>query len=320
MANRFLIGNVKGKKGDQGIQGLQGIPGVSGIMSNANMVRGIGRDMMKILLGHGFEEMTTQSLINEALAETAFEIRHRMNNNDEIDGSRIPDPSGIMIGDYIDGLDLSGIAAPANGQAPVAWSDVYKNNRIIVSGLNYYKGGGDTENAKNHIVFTFADCIATGRINPTADNTGGYIASEIRQWLEGANGDGSGPFATGLKAALGGDFLYTIRKYEGNKDSPAWNNYTVFLLSEIEVYGKSIRGTDILSNGQRAVMPMIQLPIFQMSMEHIVKKLNGARYTSWLSSAYAANGHYFCYVSYNGVASNSGADIVTGLSPAFCVA
>ena len=306
MARKFLIGNVKGDQGDQGDQGPQGFPGPAGIALNADMVRGVGRNLFQVLN-------------TDTITQTMNEIRRRCNNNGEIDASGIPDFSGIMLGDYIDGLDLSGIVAPVSGQAPAAWSDVYKNNRLIVSGFNFYKRGGNTENVKNHIVFTFNDCIATGQINPTNDNTGGYAASAIRQWLEGENGDGSGPFATGLKAALGGDFLYTIRKYEGNKDVPAWKSYTVFLLSEIETYGKSIRGTDILSDGTRAVMPMIQLPIFQLSMEFIVKKRNGSRTISWLSSAYAAGGSYFCFVYNNGSANYGNANDVIGLSPAFCV-
>jgi hypothetical protein len=46
------------------------------------------------------------------------EIRRRCNNNGEINNTGIPDFKGIQIGDYIDGLDLSGIAAMPGGNAP----------------------------------------------------------------------------------------------------------------------------------------------------------------------------------------------------------
>jgi hypothetical protein len=172
--------------------------------THADMVDGMGRNILTLL---------GVSIISAAMTE----IRRRCNNNSEINSTGIPDFSIFEIGDYIDGLNLSGIAAPTSGTAPQAWNDTYKNNRIVVSGFNTFKNIGDTENTKNHIVFTFRNCIALGRMNSSDTNTGGYAASELRTWLEGASGDGSGTFATGLKTALGSAYLYTIRKIHSTK-------------------------------------------------------------------------------------------------------
>lgn len=60
------------------------------------------------------------------------------------------------------------------------------------------------------MLFTFRNVIAKGRMNSTDANAGGYPASAMRAWLEGANGDGNGAFAVWLNAALGGgNCLYT---------------------------------------------------------------------------------------------------------------
>jgi hypothetical protein len=264
------------------------------------MAKGMGRNLLSVL-----------GVANIAQAMEALQTR--------CNGTNVPNFAGLEIGDYLDGISLDGIVAPEGGAAPGAWNSTYTNNRIIIAGFNFYKVAGDTENNKNHIVFVFNECIATGRMNPTNDNAGGYVASEIRQWLEGVIGDGSGPFAVRLKNVIG-NYLYTIRKYNDNKNVPSWDSYTVFLPTEIEVYGHTILGTDTLIEKNRAVMPSIGLPIYQKSMEHITKKRNGARLTWWLASANASHSTYFCCVNSNGIADLHNASIVNGISPVFCVA
>jgi hypothetical protein len=281
--------------------------------SHADMVDGMGRNLLEVL---------GVSTIPEAMAE----IRRRCNNNGEIDNTGIPDFKGIRIGDYIDGLDLSSIGAVPGGTAPQIWDDTYKNNRIEISGFNIYKGGGDTENTKNHILFTFRNVVCTGPMNATNTNIGGYIATAMRTWLEGANGDGSGSFAAGLKAALGGEYLYTIRKYHAAKtdataSTSAWNSYTVWLPSEIEVFGYQARGDEIASaDGSRAVFG-VQFPIYQRSMVHRIKRRNGSRAWWWEMTGSASNTLNFCGANNNGYANYHIASSTDGgVAPAFCVA
>jgi hypothetical protein len=215
------------------------------LTSHADMVEGYGRNLLTVL---GVQT------IQAAMAE----IRRRCNNNGEIDGSGIPDFWGIRIGDYINGLDLSAIGAPTGGTAPQAWNETYKNNQIVVSGFNTFKHTGDTEVAKNHILFTFHNIVAKARMNSSNTNAGGYPATEFRTWLEGASGNGSGPFATGLKATLGGnDPLLTIRKVLSNKTDWAWVDCTVWPPTEDEVFGESSWGESNYGEGIKVHFPIL---------------------------------------------------------------
>jgi len=284
---------------------------------NATMVDGFGRNLFEVL---------GVSTIQEAM----IELQRRCNNNAEIDNSKIPDFGDLMIGDYIDGLDLSGAAPHNNGDAPQAWNETYKNNRIVIAGFNTYKRVGDTGNGneKNHILFTFRNNCFRSRMNAANDNTGGYAASELRTYLEGATGDGSGAFAVALKAQLG-NVLYTIKKAHSKKSSYAWNNYTVFIPSEIEIFGCPYWG-DEGTYMQALTSPVIpervgyttnvHFPIFQNGYEYRMRLWNGARQWSWLSTPAAHSGAYFCGVSSSGYSSANGASSSGGVAPAFCVA
>jgi hypothetical protein len=272
----------------------------------AGMVKGYGRDLCRLLCDPDFDAATAaQSERDAAIKAVMAELGRRCNNGGEIDDSGIPGFRGLAIGDYVDGLDLSGIAAPPEGAAPQAWCGAYKNNRIVIAGLNFYKGVGDPENDKNHIVFAFENCIATGM-------AGDYIyrLSEIKAWLEG-------PFAIGLANAIGG--IYPAIRYE----YPAWESYAVFLPSEIEAYGQKVFGGDFGYYG--FAMPPAQLPLYRMSMGSLAKRMNGLRIPSWLSSPAAANTYSACYVDENGRPApfyNEGGYVgsVYGLSPIFCIA
>ena len=276
---------------------------------HSDQVEGEGRDLRKV-----FKIYSTDPTVY--IPEIMAEIRRRCNNSGEIDASQIPDFSGIAIGDYIDGLDLSGIAAPTGGNAPQAWNDTYKNNRLVVSGFNTFKNIGNTENTKNHIFFTFRNCVAKGRINPTNTNNNGYSGSEIRIWNEGANGDGNGVLANKLKEKLGGNYLYKIRR--GNTDSGSaavWKDYTVFLLTEAEVFGNQIFNKEMNTFNLN-----VHIPIFANGCEYIVKKWNGVRSSWWLHSSISSHNLNFCNVEGTGHADHNNASDILGIAPAFCVA
>ena len=286
---------------------------------HARHVEGMGRCLMKVLLNIDFATLTSQAQRNQAIARVMAEIRRRCNNNGEIDNSGMPDFRGLMVGDYLDGLDLSGIEAPPGevSEAPQAWNDIYKNNRLLIGGFNTYRHSGwEAEIIKNHIVFVTRHNVARGRMNPINDNTGGYEATEIRPWLEGATGDGDAPFAAGLKAALGGNEpLLTIRHlFEHAPGTWIWGDATVFLLSPFETHG-----TPGFADVERGDGLSLHLPIYQDSSVYRVKRWNGVRHTWWLRSPRASLASYFCIVSHLGYSYNSAASEVRGVAPAFCV-
>jgi hypothetical protein len=270
------------------------------------MAEGYGRNLFTVL---GVQT------IPAAIAE----IRRRCNNNGEIDSTGIPDFRGIMIGDYIDGLDLSAIGAPGGGEAPQAWNDTYKNNRVIVSGFNTFKGSGDTEVTKNHILFTFRNIVVKAAMNTAINdgsvssegNKGSYPATELREWLDG-------PFAGGLNAALGGDNpLLTINKLFFKSDYTAdvaiRADCTVWIPTEYEIFGENMAGTITYRSREN-----VHFPVYQKSSVYRAKRYNGSRDWWWSSVPHLYT--YFTAVSAAGATFYSGAGSAGGCSPAFCVA
>jgi hypothetical protein len=212
-----------------------------------------------------------------------------------------PDFSGLQIGDY---LDLPSLVV---GGTTYSWNDEYKNLRVVIAGLNQYKSAGDTENAKNHILFQFRNCVLNRQMNSSDSNTGGYAASTMKTYLDG-------DFKTGLEAALGMS-LYSVRRLLSTKGGWAWASCTVFLPTEREVFGTCVWGEQGNDGGFQG-----QWPIYQSSAEYLVKRLNGARQWWWLAAPYSASAAAFCYVHANGDAGTNTASSAGGCAPAFCVA
>jgi hypothetical protein len=273
------------------------------------------------------------------VAGVMAELRRRCNNNGEIDATGLPDFSGLSIGDYLDGIDLSAVLAHGGGTAGQAWNDTYKNNRIVIGGFNVYKGMGDTENSKNHVLFVFRNIPLKHRMNPTDTNTSGYPASELRAWLEGVAGDGTGAysdtsvpvatFMSALQGQLGGSYLCTIRKLFSTKSSNGWYKCTVFPPSELEVFGVPLYGDEgvympaITSPSIAARMGSatpIQYPIYRDTYAYRVKRFNGSRDWWWESVPVCASAASFADIPNYGGASYSNASSVGGCAPAFCVA
>jgi len=235
------------------------------------------------------------------IAEAMAEIRRRCNNSGEIDNSRIPDFRGIAIGDYIDLPSLN------DGTTNFTWNAEYKNLRVLVSGFNIYKGAGDTENTENHILFSFRNCPTTRQMHTSDINTGGMAAMALKTYLEGG-------FATGLRSALGGDYLYPVRRLLSTSDSNwAWDVNNVFLPTEYEIWGAPAwSGMEYESGFQ------CQWPIFRETV-YKGKRHNGSRMWWWTASRRKGTA-YFCYVhtslcTHHGHASSA----VGGVAPAFCV-
>ncbi|MDR2490217.1 MAG: DUF6273 domain-containing protein [Spirochaetaceae bacterium] len=211
------------------------------------------------------------------------------------------DYAGIQIGDYIDGLDLAG------GTINVPWNETYKNTRIVVSGFNHFKGGGDTENTQNHILFTFRNIPLTRKMNSTNTNTGGYAASEMRIFLEA-------DFKAAMQAIFG-DNLYSVRRMLSTKGGWAWETDAVFLPTEREVWGSAAWGEVDHDSGGSA-----QYPIYAFSLNQKVKRNAGSRGWWWLASPRAADSASFVSSGHHGISYSYTASAVGGVAPAFCVA
>lgn len=227
----------------------------------------------------------------------AMEVLHERCN-----GEGVADFSGLMIGDY---LDLPSLTVDGT---TYTWNATYQNLRIVISGFNHYIHCGDTENTKNHILWTFKNVVLQRQMNSSDTNTGGYNASAMKTYLDGV-------FALGLGSALGSsDYLYTISRAISKKSSTEWVRNTVFLPTEVEVFGVATYGDD-----QNAWNTNIQYPIYRDSSYYRCKKYNGSRAWWWEATPTASHSTAFCGVggiggSHNGLASDSNG----GVAPAFC--
>jgi hypothetical protein len=217
-------------------------------------------------------------------------------------GTGTPDFSSLTIGDY---LDLPSLTVDGT---TYTWNDSYQNLRIVISGFNQYKQVGDTENTKNHILWTFRNVVLQRQMNTSDTNTGGYASSAMKTYLDGV-------FATGLAAALGSsDYLYTVRRIISTKTATGWGSFTVFLPTEVEVWG-----IVTYSDDQNASNTNVQFPIFRNSSWYRLKKFNGSRMLWWEGSPVASSAIHFCHVGNNGNSSNDTAsDTNGGVAPAFC--
>jgi hypothetical protein len=245
-------------------------------------------------------------------------------------GIGVPDYRKLRLGDYLDGIDLSAIPAENGGTAGQAWNGTYKSNRIVLSGFNTYKHVGDSEVTKNHLLFTFRNIPLKKRMNPTNDTIGGYGASEMRAFLEGVNGDGSGDYAgtttvtTGaflnaLKAKIGEAYILPIRRLlslrPASGGSWGWLTCSLFLASEHEIFGESGWGDCGYDDGLK-----VQFPIYQQAATYRSKRYNGVRDWYWECSPHAGSSASFAHVYTNGGAGINDASVVGGCAPAFCVA
>ena len=227
----------------------------------------------------------------------AMEVLHERCN-----GEGVADFSGLMIGDY---LDLPALTVDGT---TYTWNATYQNLRIVISGFNHYIHCGDTENTKNHILWTFKNVVLQRQMNSSNTNTDGYNASAMKTYLDGV-------FALGLGSALGSsDYLYTISRAISKKGSTNWVRDTVFLPTEVEVFGVATYGDD-----QIAWNTNIQYPIYRDSSYYRCKKYNGSRAWWWEGTPYASTSANFCDVNYNGFSNHAYAsDSGGGLAPAFC--
>ena len=229
----------------------------------------------------------------------AMEVLHERCN-----GEGVADFSGLMIGDY---LDLPSLTVDGT---TYTWNATYQNLRIVISGFNHYIHCGDTENTKNHILWTFKNVVLQRQMNSSDTNTGGYNASAMKTYLDGV-------FALGLGSALGSSdylYLYTISRAISRKGSTEWVRNTVFLPTEVEIFGVATYGDD-----QNAWNTNIQYPIYRDSSYYRCKKYNGSRAWWWEATPNASNSTNFCGVSSNGTGSHYDASYsYGGVAPAFC--
>ena len=185
-----------------------------------------------------------------------------------------------------------------------------RNLRTRIAGFGTYDGVGDTE-VGGGILMEFENCICTRGMNPLRDgsthfNDGGYPACELKRIL-------NEEFAPGLAAAIGVT-PKTVRRLLDTHGNWSWTPETVFLPTEIEVFGHQAWG-----RGDYYTGTSIQWPIYARDPSKRIKRYNGSRMWWWEATSYSGNTTCFCIASYNGGAYYNHAGYSGGVSPAFYI-
>jgi hypothetical protein len=153
-------------------------------------------------------------------------------------------------------------------------------------------------------------------MNSSNTSTGGFTASELRTYLVGY-------FITKLVTAIGGiDYIYPLRLIRSKKTNYEWNTYTIWVPSEIEVFGTRYYGDEGVYGYNSGVgyITNVQFPIFQSSYEYRIKYFNGSRAWWWESTPTAHHTTNFCTVYDYGATDYSLAGNASGgVSPCFAI-
>jgi hypothetical protein len=219
--------------------------------------------------------------------------------------------------------------------------------QLIVVGINSFKDTGSYKYPKgssepdppDHVVFQFQNAPVTRRMNATDSNTGGYPASEMREYL-------TRNFLAGLeKAGVPEDVLWGPKRVVATKkeDSPTETiNDLLWLPTEREMYGKYVM--DYLPNMAAAVENennQAKLEYYEMDVggpwnnltekavhlfHKTTKTTNGYPASSnksatnyWLATAPGNVDGFFCFVDGFSAPNQRKATIAFGVAPAFCV-
>jgi hypothetical protein len=237
------------------------------------------------------------------VAEAVEELHQRLNN----EGSGNAYLGGLKLGMY---LDLTG--GLNDGSSTIAWSETYQNLRISIASFNQYKNG---QNTKNHIKFAFKNIPITKTMRSDNTNDGGYPkaggTTVLKPYLEGG-------FLAGLKAALGHDYLYNVKRKVTQGSYGAWTKADfeaeIFLDTEKEVFGTNTYG-DATTEAD-----LIQTPLYaQGGVVWRAKRFNGSPMACWEGSPSSSYGNTFCVVEVDGTPYSNNASDSRGCAPSFCL-
>ena len=216
------------------------------------------------------------TVLGVATAAAAFSaLRTKADNGDF---------KGLRLGDYIDvsSMTVDGSAITNSNQ----------RLRFIIAGFDTYYRVGDTEITSHHIVMISKNCVFQHAMNSTATNTGGYPASELKTWLNDA-------VKTGLVNAIG-ITPKTVRRLLDTKGDWAWTAETVFIPTEVEVFGHQAWS----NNKGYSTGTSVQWPLFSKHPQMRIANWNGSRWWWWEASPRTDDTAGFCYCDIYGAAND----------------
>lgn len=189
---------------------------------------------------------------------------------------------------------------------------VINNVKYVIVAFDFYLHTGDTECTTHHIVVVPEKALYQAQMNSSNTTEGAYVGSAMYKTnLNSAKST--------ILAAFGSSHLLSIRQYFQNAMANAiptggiWTDATVFLMSEMNVYGCRIYGAVINGTNWPTLYTTDnrQYPYFAMN------NLLQTRNDFWLRDVCSAGN--FAVVASHGNASDGYASHSLGVRPAFCV-
>lgn len=208
--------------------------------------------------------------------------------------------NGLRLGDYIDVSSMT-----------IDGSAIFNSNqrlRFEIAGFDTYLNVGDTPTSSHHIVMISKNCVLQKAMNSTATNADGYAASELCAYL-------NNQVKTGLVNAIG-ITPKTVHRLLDKKGGWTWLAETVFIPSEVEVFGHQAWSNDRgYSSGAS-----VQWPLFSEFPQKRIASWNGSRWWWWEASSRTDDSAGFCDCGAGGYADCVSADASdTGVRFAFLV-
>ena len=174
-----------------------------------------------------------------------------------------------------------------------------ENKVYRIAGLDTELNKGDNPLTSHHAVIVTDFALANMGWNPTDTTAGGYQASAIQAYCDGAG-------QTAIEGVFGAAHVLTVRDLlssdinataaspgysalQGAASSWVWSSHKVRLMSEVEVYG-----TRVWSGGYDIGTANEQFPLFRL----MPQLATGLRYDYWLSGI--ASAVLACYVTFSG--------------------
>lgn len=199
---------------------------------------------------------------------------------------------GLRLGDYIDVPSMT-----------IDGSEIANSNerlRFEIAGFDTYLNVGDTPVSSHHILMISKNCVFQKAMNSTPINAGGYAASELCAYL-------NNQVKTGLVNAIG-IIPKTVHRSLDTKGEWAWLAETVFIPSEVEVFGHQAWS----NNRGYSSGTSVQWPLFSEFPQKRIANWNGSRWWWWEASPRTDDSAFFCGCGSYGPATCVSADSSDG--------
>ena len=190
--------------------------------------------------------------------------------------------SGLRKGDYIDVPSMT-----------IDGSTISNDNqrlRFEIAGFDTYLNVGDTPVTSHHILMISKNCVLQKAMNSTPKNDGGYAASELCAYLNNQE-------KAGLVNAIG-ITPKTVHRLLDNKTEWAWLAETVFIPTEVEVFGHQAWS----NNKGYSTGTSVQWPLFSEFPQERIANWNGSRWWLWEASPRTDDSATFCVCNLYGAA------------------